>query len=311
MTSPTTARPFTTEAFTSRDWLLLLAPAAIWGSSFLFTAEALESFEPGVVTWLRVAFGFLALLAVPGSRVPLPRSAWPKVAALGLFWMAFPLSMFPIAQQWINSSITGMLNAAMPLFTVLIGWSVFKLSTTGRRLAGVLVGFGGICFIGVPTARLDGTSAWGVILVLLAVASYGVAVNIAAPLQAQHAALPVLVRALGVALILVTPGGAVGVADSSFSWTALGQCLWLGALGTGVAFVCAATLGGRHGPVPMSVVTYFIPVVATILGVVFRDESIDGWAVIGGSLVLLGAAMATASKRTPAVLAESAFSASG
>ncbi len=280
-------------AFVASDWALLLAPAAIWGSSFLFTAEALEHFEPGLVTWLRVLFGFCMVMALPGARRPLPRAARPKAALVGFFWMAFPLTLFPIAQQWINSSIAGLLNASMPLFTALIGWSVFRVSTTGRRLAGVMIGFSGILLIGVPTARVDGTSALGVVLVLAAVASYGVAVNISAPLQAEYSLLPVLAHALGVALVLVTPGGIVGATGSTFAWSALLQCIWLGALGTGIAFVCSSALGRRHGALPMAVIAYFIPIVSTVLGRVFRDETLGSWVLVGGAVVLVGAWFAT------------------
>ncbi len=286
----TIAKPRAAEtAFAPLDWGFVLGAASIWGGSFLFMAIGLDAFEPGVVTLLRVGFGGLALLVVPGARRPIPREDLPQVALLGVTWMAFPLTMFPIAQQWIDSSVAGMLNAAMPLLTVLISWSLFQTPTGPRRLFGVGVGLVGILLIGVPEASTAGTSAIGVGLVVLAVASYGIAVNIAGPLQQRHGSLPVIVRALGVATVLTLPYGLVGIPDSTFAWDSLIACIVVGAGGTGVAFVFAANLTGRVGAVRASLITYVVPVVSIALGVTFRDERVTVAAIIGTGVVLLGA----------------------
>ena len=275
--------------FAPLDWGFVLGAASIWGGSFLFMAIGLDAFEPGVVTLLRVAFGLLALLAFPGSRAPVPREDLPKIALLGVTWMAFPLTMFPIAQQWIDSSVAGMLNAAMPLLTVLISWSIFHTPTGPRRLFGVAVGLVGILLISVPEASTAGTNAIGVVLVVAAVASYGIAVNIAGPLQQRHGSLPVIARALAVATVLTLPYGIVGIPASSFAWDSLIACVLVGAGGTGVAFLFAANLSGRVGAVRASLVTYVIPIVSIVLGVVFRNETVTIAAIIGTGIVLFGA----------------------
>jgi len=252
-------------------------------------AIGLDAFEPGLVTFLRVAVGAATLLLVPSARVSIPRADMGRIALLGITWMAFPLTMFPIAQQWIDSSVAGMLNAAMPLLTVTIAWLGFRTPTTLRRLVGVGVGIVGILLIGVPEATTAGTNAVGVGLVVLAVASYGIAVNIAGPLQQRHGALPVTARALSFATILTLPYGAYGLADSSFAWDSLLACVAVGALGTGVAFTFAATLTGRVGAVRTSIITYVVPVVSIALGVVFRNEAVSALAIIGTGIVLCGA----------------------
>ena len=292
MTAPTALRPENTP-FAPLDWGFVLGAASIWGGSFLFMAIGLDAFEPGVVTLLRVVFGGLALSMMPGSRVKVPREDLPRIALLGVTWMAFPLTMFPIAQQWIDSSVAGMLNAAMPLLTVLISWAIFHTPTGPRRLFGVGVGLVGILLISVPEASTAGTNALGVGLVVLAVASYGVAVNIAGPLQQRHGSLPVLVRALAFATVLTLPYGIVGLPDSTFAWDSLIACMLVGAGGTGIAFVFAANLSGRVGAVRASLVTYVIPIISIVLGVLFRDETVTVAAIIGTSIVLLGASLSS------------------
>jgi len=271
------------------DWSMLLTVSMIWGSSFLFMAIGLDHFEPGLVTLLRVGLGFVTLLFLPPAHRPVPREAWGRIALLGITWMALPLTLFPIAQQWINSSMTGMLNSGMPIAAVLVAWLGFGIPTGPRRLAGVGVGIVGILIIGIPEASTAGTNAAGVILVLAAVTSYAVAASIAGPLQREFGSVPVIFRALGVATVLCLPYGVVAGAASSFAWSALAACGAVGIGGTGIAFAIAATLNGRVGAVRMSLVTYIIPLVSIALGVIFRDETVTVWAVVGTVVVLGGA----------------------
>lgn len=271
------------------DWSILLTVSMIWGSSFLFMAIALDHFGPGLVTLLRVGLGFVTLLILPAARQPVPREAWGRVVLLGVTWMAIPLTLFPIAQQWIDSSMTGMLNSGMPIAAVLVAWLGFGIPTGPRRLAGVGVGIVGILIIGIPEASTAGTNAAGVVLVLAAVTSYAVAASIAGPLQREFGSVPVIFRALGVATALCLPYGVVAGVASSFDWSALAACAAVGVGGTGIAFALAATLNGRVGAVRMSLVTYIIPIVSIALGVLFRDETVTVWAILGTGVVLGGA----------------------
>ncbi len=275
--------------FAPADWGLLLAVSAIWGSSFLFMAIGLDAFEPGLVSLLRVGLGAATVGLIPSARLSVDRVDLGRVALLGFTWMAFPLTLFPIAQQWIDSSVAGMLNSAMPLMTVLIAWIAFATPTGPRRLVGVMVGIVGIVLIGAPEASTAGTNAAGVLLVVAAVTSYGVAVNIAGPLQRRYGSLPVIARALGFATLFCVPFGLIGAAESSFAWGPLIACAAVGIGGTGVAYSLAATLTGRVGAVRMSIVTYVIPIVSIVLGVAFRDETVSTWAMAGTAVVLLGA----------------------
>ena len=271
------------------DWSLLFTVSMIWGSSFLFMSIALDDFEPGLVTLLRVGLGFATLACLPSARQSIPREVWPRVALLGFTWMAFPLTLFPIAQQWIDSSMAGMLNGAMPIAALLVAWLGFGIPTGPRRLVGVGVGVIGILIIGLPEASTAGTNAAGVILVIVAVSSYGVAASIAGPLQREYGSLPVISRALGFAALVCVPFGVVDATASSFSWGSLAACAAVGVGGTGVAYALAGMLTGRVGAVRMSIVTYLIPIVSIVLGVIFRDETVSGWAIPGTAIVLAGA----------------------
>jgi drug/metabolite transporter (DMT)-like permease len=280
------------------DWGLLAGAAGIWGASFFFIDIGLEVFAPGLITFFRIAFGCITLWLIPIKGPKIEQADRQKVMMLGVTWMAFPLSMFPIAQQWINSSMTGMLNSAMPVLTVLVGLTMFKIPTATIQLFGVATGLAGLFLIGIPEVTTDGTNAIGVLLVVLAVLSYSVAVHIAGPLQRKYGAIPVVRNALLFAVILSIPYGIVGVTDSGFAWGPMIACIALGAGGTGIAYALAAELNGRVGAVRTSIVTYLIPIIAVFLGVLFRDDSITIWAVIGTAVVLLGAFLTTLTQKT-------------
>ena len=293
MTSPSAEVRAEDQPMAPVDWSILAVISSIWGASFLFMAIGLESFEPGLVALLRVGFGALTLACIPAVWQPVPVEARRRIALLGVTWMAFPLTLFPIAQQWIDSSVAGMLNSGMPLMTVVIGRLAFATPTGPRRLGGVLIGLLGILLIGIPEASTDGSNAAGVMLVLIAVVSYGVAANIAGPLRREFGSLPVIGRALAFAAVLCVPFGLVDAADSSFSWSSLAACAAVGIGGTGIAYTLAGILNRRVGAVRMSIVTYLIPLVSVVLGIVFRDESVAVWAIAGTGVVLLGAFLTT------------------
>merc|ERR1712185_104767 len=100
----TTAAGTNQGAFEAVDWMLFFSIGGIWGSSFLLMAIGLDALEPGVITWLRVTAGAVTLACVPRARAPIARADWPRLLALSVLWVALPFSLFPVAQQHINSA---------------------------------------------------------------------------------------------------------------------------------------------------------------------------------------------------------------
>jgi drug/metabolite transporter (DMT)-like permease len=241
------------------------------------------------VALARLGLGVATLALFPAAHRPVDRADLARVALLGLIWAGLPLLLFPVAQQWIDSSVAGMLNGAVPLFGA--AWAVLLLGRPlGRtQTLGLLVGFAGVVAISWPEAQGSRATTLGAVLVLLAVACYGLAVNLAVPLQQRYGALPVLLRAQLAALALLAPFGLWSLPGSRLAWGPALAMLPLGILGTGLAFVLMTTLVGRVGGPRGAVATYFIPVVAIALGVVFLGERVAPAALLGTALVLVGA----------------------
>jgi drug/metabolite transporter (DMT)-like permease len=275
------------------EWGLLAAVALIWGSSFVFMAIGLDAFRPGVVTLARVALGALTLAMIPKARVRIDSEDRLRVLGLGIIWIGIPLTIFPIAQQWIDSSVAGMLNGAVPITAA--AWATLLLGRLPgwRQLVGIGIGFVGVVAISAPEVVDSSATALGTMLVVGAVVLYGLSTNVVVPLQQKYGSLPVLFNAQLAALVIVVPFGLIQIPGSTWAWPSALAMIPLGALGTGLAFVLMATLVGRVGGPRGSIAIYFVPVVAIVLGVVVRGDALQPVALVGTALVLAGAWIAS------------------
>lgn len=286
-----TAEGSSDAAFQPLDWVLLAIPALAWGSSFLLTAEALEGLHPGAVTWLRLLLGFAALSVFPSAwRTRVKRGDWPRVVVVGAGWMAIPMSMFAIAQQWLSSAVTGMLNGSLPLVSAVVASILLRRMPRRLQMVGLTLGLVGIVAISVPSLGGGSNNALGTAIVAASMLVYGLAVNEMVPLQLAYGAIPVVWRALGFATVVTAPFGVFGLLSSSFPLGPVVAVVVLGVVATGLAFIPAGWLMGRVGATRGSVNAYLTPIVALVLGVTVRSDSVE-WLQVGGLAAALAGAV--------------------
>ena len=298
----TTAPGSRAQAFAARDWALLVATALIWGSAYLLIEIGLEGLEPTAIAFVRVALGAALLAAIPAARrgaiAGRDRS---RVALLGVLWLALPLTLFPVAQQWVSSVVAGMITGAQPLFAAAIAVALLGTLPPRRQRLGLALGFAGVVAIVLSSAEGGGSDrALGIALVVVAVASYALSTNIAVPLQQRYGSLAVILRALLVAAALLAIPGAIGLAASDPTAGSAAAMLPLGLLCTGLGYVCFTALVGRVGATRGAVAIYFVPVVAIGLGVTLRGEHADAAAIAGTAAVLAGAWLTGRATSAPA-----------
>ncbi len=175
-------------------WIFVIVPGLIWGASFLFIAEGLQALAPMGVTFFRIAIGFATLSLVPAARRPIVPHDRVKTAALGVLWLAFPLSMFPLAEQHVSSALAGMLNGATPIFAAIVAALLTRTAPSRRVAIGLAIGCGGTVVIAWPGLRGSeiGGQAPGILMILSACVSYAFAYSVAGPLQQRNGALPVI-----------------------------------------------------------------------------------------------------------------------
>ena len=271
------------------EWALLSGVALLCGSAFLLIEIGLESLAPPTITWIRVTLGFLVLTAFPAARKKVDRSDYPRVALLGITWVGVPFLLFPIAQQHIDSALAGMLNGMVPIFSASIAMVLMCSLPRIPQAVGITLGVAGAISISLPVVRESATGAWGVLLIVIANLLYGVSHNLVVPLQQRYGAPAVMMRAIGVAVVATAPFGLAGLADSQWSIGPVMAVVMLGVIQTGAAFVFMTALVGRVGATRGGVAIYFIPIVAMVLGIVFRSETVLAVQWAGTAVVLVGA----------------------
>ncbi len=275
------------------DWALLVGASLTFGCSFLFMDIALDYVSPATVTAARIGFGWLVLGLIPVARKPIARADWGRVAVVGLTWFALPLTLFPLAQQYVSSSLAAMINGGTPLMVAVISVLAGAARPGWVRVTGLLMGFGGIA-MSTSGPIADGSNlALGVAMCVGAITCYGVAFNIVGPLQRRYGALPVLWRAQTVALVLTLPLAVISDNPAAPSVGAVVALVALGVGGTGLAYFCVAILSGRVGPTRAAVVTYLATPVAVGLGVAVRHDVLSAIQLVGGATTLAGAWLTT------------------
>jgi drug/metabolite transporter (DMT)-like permease len=271
--------------------VVMLVVSLGWGCSFLFIRESLLVTDPYGVALSRVALGAFVLGLLPASRRRMPRRAWGWLLVLALTWMAVPMVLFALAERDVSSATAGMINGSAPVFTAAVAAVVTRTAPRGQRLAGLGLGLLGVVAIGLPGAGTESgaDASIGVLLVVAAVALYGVAFNIAGRLQREHGALPVIWRSMMLAALVLAPVGVPDLLTAAAVPHALVSVLLLGVVSTGVCFALFAWLAGTLDPTRASVVTYAVPVIALAVGVLFGRESVHPLALGGVALVVAAA----------------------
>ncbi|MEY4031187.1 MAG: hypothetical protein RL573_98, partial [Actinomycetota bacterium] len=266
------------------------AVALTWGASFLFIAIAIDHVATGVVPVARLGFGALALACFPAARKRIAREDIPRVALLGFVAMTVPFYLYPLAEKSVSSSITGMINGSIPVTTVVAAAILTRTMPSRRRIMAVLIGFVGIAFISFGSVGDGkGASVHGVLFLLAATCCYAFTSILSREMQVKYGTLTVLLWQEMFALLFSLPLGLPAFFDSTFAWSALFALMVLGALGTGFAYVMYGMLMVRAGAVRGVIGVFFTPIVATVLGLLFRDEKVTVLAVLGMCIVICGA----------------------
>ncbi len=281
------------DRFTGIDWLLFVGIGLIWGSSFVLIEVGLEALEPGLLTWIRVSSGAVVLWLVPRARVRIDREDQPRVWLLSFVWVAIPFTFFPVAQQWITSATTGMLNGITPLTATAVTAVLLRHRPRPLQLTGLALGLAGAFLISYPSMGEGASQTRGVLLILAASLLYGVAISIATPLQQRYGSLPVMARMLGLATIWTAPFGILGFDGSAWEPGPTAAVVALGVVHTGIAYLVMGNLIRRVGASRGSFAIYLIPAVAVVLGVSLLGEDVAPVALLGVALVIGGAVLAS------------------
>lgn len=280
-----------------RDSLLLLALSAIWGSSFLFIKLGVDVLSPAVVVLGRLVVGVVVLaplLLVRGGLGPLRGHLGPLVV-LGALNNAIPFWLLGFAETRIDSGLTAVIQAAAPIFTVLLAGRIDPSQrVSGSRLAGIAVGFAGVALL---VGGQRGGQLVGGLAVIGTALCYAVSILYAGRRLSGLPPLQLSIGQLAAAALLIAPLGLAELPSELPPARTLAAVAALGAFGSGLAYLLYFALVASAGASRAILVTYLVPAFALVYGAVFLGEHVSLRALLGLGLVLGGTAAATGMAR--------------
>lgn len=287
------------DSMTPLEWGMLLTLSVLWGGSFFFVGVAVAELPPFTIVLLRVGLGaallWLVVIAM-GIKTRAARKLWPAFIAMGFLNNLVPFSLIVWGQTHIASGLASILNAAAPLFTVVIAhFLTSDERMTGGRLLGVLVGFiGVVAMIGPEVLDGIGTDALAQLAVLAAALSYAFAG--VQGRRFKRLGVPPLVSATGqvsasavmlapMALIIDQPWRLP--MPSLETWVAV---IGLAGLSTALAYILYFRILATAGATNLLLVTFLVPVSAILLGAAFLAERLDQEHILGMAMIGVGLA---------------------
>jgi drug/metabolite transporter (DMT)-like permease len=274
---------------------LLIVLALIWGTSFILIKQGLKVFAPDEVGAIRVSAAALFLLPAALLHIrDLKTKHLGKLFLSGMMGIFIPAFLFAVAQTRMDSSVAGILNTLTPIFTMIIGVLLFQQRFRGYAVLGILLGFGGTVMLMLSRVggKVEGINFYA-LLIVVACVLYGSNLNFIKFKIAELSSLTIT----SVALLLLAPlalGYLLGFTDFTQkfdthpeAWKAFGFVVLLGIMSTATATFLFNRLVKISTPLFASSVTYLMPIVAVMWGVLDGERLYTGHyigmaAIIGG-----------------------------
>ncbi len=283
------------------EWFMLIALSVLWGGSYFFVEIALTEWSPFLIVGVRVmvaTFAIWAIVLAAGWTIPLSWSAWRAFFVMALLNNVLPFLLIVWGQKEVASGLAAILNAAAPIFTVIVAGVFLKdEKMTAAKLSGAILGLVGVGILIGPSAftSMDG-SLLAQIAILGAALSYafaGVYVRRFLTLDVNPivvAAGQLVMSSLIMAVLILafdTPSRLL--ASSATVWGAVGG---MAVFSTALAYILYFRLIATAGATNAVLVTLLIPVTAVLLGSIFLGERLHilhfaGMAVIGVGLLVI------------------------
>lgn len=265
----------------------------------MFIKIAVQSLQPMTVVAFRLLIGWLGLyliVRVRGIKLPNSRRVWSHIVVIGVVNVAIPFTLITWAEsgpQGLDSGVASILNSTVPLFSIVLAGVVLNMErVTGGSVLGLLVGFTGVVLLFSRDGLSDPGSLLPQLAMILAAAFYAIG---AIYVRRNLRNVGPVALALGQLLIADVAAFAMvfafgGFTQQSFTLPAIASLLWLGLLGSCVAYILYFIVLEAWGATRTALVTYIVPVVGVAAGVIFLGEQLDWRMFAGGLLILSGVA---------------------
>lgn len=275
------------------NWLIFIALAIIWGSSFILIKIGLDNqLSPYQLAALRIVSAGLVLLPTTLKYIRgIPANKLFIVFMSGAIGSMLPAFLFCLAEEGIDSSLAGTLNCLTPIFVIVTGSIFFNTSTSSNKIIGIVIAFTGSFLLLFSMGHMkESQHLLFISFVVLATIFYGYNVNMVAKhllhISSLHiAAVALSLNAIPAFLVLIFTGFFNLPFNNPDLWKAIGAASFLGIVGTAFATIIFYTLVKRAGGIFASMVTYGIPFIAIGWGLFFGETL--GWQQVACLLIIL------------------------
>jgi drug/metabolite transporter (DMT)-like permease len=280
-------------------WALFITLGLLWGSSYLWIKIGLETLPPLslIAGRLLLASGFLwTVVLVARDRLPRAPRQYGHLLVMAGVNIVLPFILIAVGEQSIDSALASILNATVPLFVIVLAPLVLPDERiTVTRVAGLAIGFAGVVLLVAPDlVNVSDADLTGELLLLGSSLCYATG-NVYAKRNVSGLGprVPALFQVFFATLVIVPLALLVDrpLTDVHPSMDALVAIVWLGILGSGVAYLCYFTILASWGATRTALVSYVLPVVGIALGAIVLGDPVTGNRVAGTVLVIVGIAL--------------------
>lgn len=283
-------------------WFVLLMLSLIWGSSFILMKKALLGLSPIQVGALRILItAFFLLIIGFKSLKKIKKEQWKYVFFSALLGTLFPSFLYAFAIDKIDSSIASILNSLTPFNTLIVGTLVFGFIFQKKQLIGILIGLVGTLILIMKGASLNpNQNYWFALLPIISSIGYAFNVNI---IKKYLQDLDAIAITTGNFILIIIPAFLVLLFTDFFTSFELNETtepallyiLILAIVGTGFAKIMFNKLIQISSPVFSASVTYLIPIVAVMWGIL-DGEKLSVIQLVAGVIILFGVYMVNKNK---------------
>ncbi|QNR23124.1 DMT family transporter [Croceimicrobium hydrocarbonivorans] len=274
-------------------WAMFVLLALIWGSSFILMKRGLESFDFAQIGMLRIATAWIFTVIIAFRKFKF----WKKVdtmpsAIVGYFGNAIPYILFPLAVTRLDSSLVGILNSLVPLFTLIIGLIWFGVRVRWIGVTGIILGFAGALWLLLPGLQIDADKLGFGIYPIIATVCYALSINTINSKLKDLDSLSITLFSTStvgpLALIYVFSTDFLEIMQTNpNAWLNLGYISIMGIVGTSLAVILFNYLIKGTSSLFAASVTYAIPLVALLWGI-WDGEDVGPEHLVGMLLILAG-----------------------
>ena len=287
----------------TKKWLYLFILSLIWGSSFILIKKSLLGLTPYQLGALRTIITGIFLFSVGlKSLKSIKKKEWKWVVISGFLGSFIPAFLFAIAETEIDSAITSILNSLVPLNAILLGFAIFKIGFTKRQFLGVIIGFIGTSILIFKGADLNPDQNYLYAgFVIISTVMYALNVNIIKKYLQNVKPLSiatgnyVAIMIPAIVILLFTDFFSENTYSNPHFEMAMLYVVILSLFGTALAKVIFNTLVQISTPVFASSVTYLMPIVALIWGLL-DGETFGPLQIVASAIILLGVYLANKKK---------------